>query len=272
MNIFKLAKFYESKYGLKAEAASIQDVMNDVKKEIVNAYKLYVDPKTAKEPAIAIFAQAGEPSAAKILAYMTALTAKIDTLAAKPALFYRAVNKVLENINSLDKAMKAGEKPVERLPKESVRNQLRHYKRTLGTVLQRLSSILVKQAKILQKFLITDIPLAGGLVVPERKPLSKEKLLMFTRTPAAQQYGLDNLDVMGQILAYPPLRESVTTLINAIDRGHIPIDGPEVAAEAKAIREWLDRQKQTNLPALQQEPSTSPATLFEEEGEEGQEG
>ncbi len=128
MNILKLAKFYEAKYNIKVEAASIQDVINDVKKELVNAYTLYVDPKTAKEPALAIFAKMGEGNAGKIIAYMTAMVAKIDMLAAKPSLLFRAINKVLESTAALDRAMKEGEAPVERLPKESVRNQLRDAK------------------------------------------------------------------------------------------------------------------------------------------------
>ncbi len=199
---------------------------------------------------------------------MTAMVAKIDMLAAKPSLLFRAINKVLESTAALDRAMKEGEAPVERLPKESVRNQLRDAKRKLGTVLQRLSSILVKQARIMRKFLPEEKPLAGGPVIPQRKPLSKEKLLMFMRTPGAQAYGLDNLDVMARILSYPELRERVTTLINAIDRGHIPQDGPEVAAEAKAIKTWLEMQKKTNLPALEQETKPATPTLFEEEEEE----
>ncbi len=89
------------------------------------------------------------------------------------------------------------------------------------------------------------------------------------RTPAAQFYKLDNIDVMQKILQYPETREKLTTLINAIDRGHIPADGPEVMAEARAIKSWLDSKEQTNLPALEQMPEKpGPATLFEEEGEE----
>jgi hypothetical protein len=93
---------------------------------------------------------------------------------------------------------------------------------------------------------------------------------MFMMTPGAQQYKLDNIDVMQRILQFPETREKITTLINAIDRGHIPADGPEVMAEAQSIRKWLDVQEKTNVSALENKPiftSTAPA-LFEEEGEE----
>ena len=73
-------------------------------------------------------------------------------------------------------------------------------------------------------------------------------------TPAAQHYKLDNIDVMQQVLSYPETREKVTTLVNAIDRCHIPADGPEVMAEAQAIRLWLNNKEKTNLSALEQVP------------------
>ena len=111
--------------------------------------------------------------------------------------------------------------------------------------------------------------IGGGAVEPQRKDLSKEKLLMFMKTPAAQLYGLDNIEVMTEVLSYPETKEKIVTLINAIDRGHLPADGPQVMAETRAIKSWLDAKK-TNLPALEQTPEkpAAPVSLFEEEEEE----
>lgn len=261
MKLTRLASIFELKYSLKAEAA-IQDVINDIKRDIINAYKLYVDAKTAKEPALQIFAEAGEPNAAKIIAYMTAMVAKINELGAKPSHLFKAVNKVLEYTTALDKFMKTEGFNPERLPNEATRNQLNHYKRTLGTVLQRLSYILVKQAKILQKFLPQDVPLSGEEIIPDRKPISKDKLRMY----GAVLFGSDNLDIMSKLLEDPEMRERITTLINSIERGNLSARDVKVMEEARHIKNWL--AEKTNVSALDKSPPAKlePGNLFEEKG------
>lgn len=266
MRLVRLAKLLELKYNLKSEAASIQDVINDIKKDIISAYTLYVNPKTAKEPALQMFADGGEPHCAKIVAYMTAMVAKIDTLAATPSHLFRAVNKILELCTLLDKELRGDKSSPNRLPGQSTLNQLHNHKRKLGTVLQRLSSILAKQAKLLRKFMPEESPLAGDATVPIPQPLSKDQLFMFMHTPAAQSFGLDNYDVMTQIQQYPELREQVRKIVNSINRGHNP-SSPEIMKEVQAIKEWLNRTQITNLPALEQTPEKPPTdtSLFEDE-------
>jgi len=158
-----------------------------------------------------------------------------------------------------------------RVTKDSERNYRERLKSKFEMIVSRLSSILEREAKKLQTTLPLGTPtgLEGGRVEPQRKELSKEKLLMFMRTPAAQYYGLDNIDIMTKALSYNDVKEKITTLVNAIDRGHLPADGPEVMAETRMIKSRLD-SKQTNLPALEQTPEkpAPPVSLFEQEEED----
>jgi glutaredoxin-related protein len=75
---------------------------------------------------------------------------------------------------------------------------------------------------------------------------------MFSRSLAAQRYGLDSLDVMEKVLFYPDLKQKITTLVNAIDRGHLPVDGPEVMSATKEIMDFF-KQKETNSEQFDEE-------------------
>lgn len=271
MRIARLAQIFELKHNLQSQGASIQDVINGVKENILTVFRMYIDPKTITSKsygAVPVFAEQGEPHCKKIMEQMYTLVAKLDVLAANPPLLFRAVNTILGTVSELDGAIKqtrSGKSP-EFIPTQQVLNKYRHELKKLEESLKRISSILVKQAKVLQKFLPSETELSGDVVVPERMPLSKEKLRMFTLTPAAQTYGLDDIVLLEKFLdTDPEMRELITTLINAIDRGRVPKDGPEVAAVAKSIKQRLKEQT-TNLPALEQTPENPPApvSLFEE--------
>jgi hypothetical protein len=262
----RLADILEYKY------AAIRKVtpLNVIRDGLINAYRLYVNKETAKEPVIQMVADAGEPFSAKLLDDMHNMIAHIDRLPAKD--LFHMVGQLLGDIRAVKedpaKTVRNFIHDAIRIRKESDRNYREHVKSKFEQALFRLSSMLEKSALELQHFTQLEGPLEGTVVEPERKQLSKEKVFMFMKTPAAQFYKLDNMDVMQQILQYPETKERLTTLINAIDRGHIPADGPEVMAEARAIKSWLDAKEKTNLPALEQMPEKpGPATLFEEEGE-----
>jgi len=249
MRIDRLAQLLELKYHLKsAVAPSIQDVMRGIKSEILTTYKVYIDPKTAAKSynAIPFFAQQGEVNCQQILEDMTDMVAKIDKLAAQPARLFRAVNEILGSISELDAIIKEGRESPERLDRQSQLNQYRHEVKKLEESLKRVSSMLVKQAKILQKF-VPGQELAGSVVVPRRKPLSKDKLLMFMKTPVAHSFGLDRMDMMTKLLEDHQLREKLTTVINAVDRGHLPVDGPEISATVADMVKTVER-KMTNTP------------------------
>jgi hypothetical protein len=259
---------------LKSEGADIQDIVNDVKKNIIGAYNLYVNSDKAKEPVLQMLANAGEPFSKSLLFEFEKMVGNIDALAAEPAKLFREINRILgalsENKSDPEKKVRNFIHNSIRVTKESEKNYRERLKSKFEMIVHRISSILEKQASILRAFLPEATPLAGGAVSPQRQELSKEKLLMFMRTPAAQNYGLDNMDIMSQVLSYPESKHQLITLINAIDRGHVPADGPMVAQTCAEIRRWLDDKQKTNLPSLEQSSEKQPpaVSLFEEEPEE----
>lgn len=272
MRLFRLADLLEHKYGLVSEGASATQV-EEVKRELLNAYKLYVNSKTAKEPILQMLADAGETFSKTLVSMFEGLIASLDKHS-NTQLFAR-INNMLGMINDMkndkDFPVRSFIHDAVRVTKDSERNYRERLKSKFEMTISRLSSILEREAKKLQSTLPLGAPtdLEGGRVEPQRKELSREKLLMFMRTPAAQFYGLDNIEVMTYALSYPEVREKITTLVNSIDRGHLPADGPEVMAETRAIKGWLDNKK-TNLSALEQAPEKpAPAvSLFEDEEEE----
>jgi len=268
MRMFRLADLFEHKYSSSSvvkTAASPADVLARAKDDILTNYKNWV---MGKYRALKILAEAGEPYAKLLYSHYNDLVANIDTYS--PVQIYNRVNKILSSINEMkaDKKYRESIHGMVEVKKESDRNYRENLKSGFETNISRISYGLEKVARVLRAF-VPDTEIGGGAVEPQRKDLSKEKLLMFMKTPAAQHYGLDNIEVMTEILSYPETKEKIVTLINAIDRGHLPADGPQVMAETRAIKSWLDAKK-TNLPALEQTPEkpAAPVSLFEEEEEE----
>jgi hypothetical protein len=99
MRLTRLAQIMELKYNLKSEAAAIEEVINSVKKDIVNAYNLYVNSDKAKEPVLQQLADAGEPFSKALVTAMEKMVSNIDVLAATPHLLFRHLNKILEVIH-----------------------------------------------------------------------------------------------------------------------------------------------------------------------------
>lgn len=253
----KLACLLTLKYGFIARGEETPKVlMTEIKKNIVNAFNLYVNADTAKEPVLQMLANAGEPYSAKIVAYMNGMVARIDELAGKPLNLFNAVNKILGVIdaakNSETEKIRDFIHNSVRAKTEKERNYRERLKSKVELMLHRISSILEKQAIFLQGMLLSDTALEGGSTQITRQELSKEKILMFMRSPAAQFYGLDDMDVITNLLQDSEMRGKITSLINAIDRGHTSIDAPEVMEEASIIKNWLDN-KATNVSALEEQ-------------------
>lgn len=245
MKIVRLAKLFELKYNFKSEAASLQEITNDIKNNIVNAHTLYINSATSKEPVLKILANAGEPFSKSLINIMDDTVNNIDELTYLQ--LFNRINKVLGSIKAIktdpDKKVRNFINDNVRISKESDKNYREHLKSKFEMIIYRISSILEKQAKILQKFIPKETPLAGGIANPERKELSKDKLLMFMHTPAAQSYGLDSLDTLALVLNDYDLRQKLTTLINSIDRGHTPINGPEIIKATQEIADALKLKK-----------------------------
>lgn len=251
MRLFRLAQLLTAKYNLQSNAASLEEVVNRIRQDLINAYTLYVNGDKAKEPVLQMLSDAGEPFSKAMIRSMEEIIAEIDSLSAVQ--LFNRINKMLEAIS----VMKGGSEIRDfihnntRARNEAERNRREHLKSKFEMVVARLSGVLEKQAKILRVLLPKDIPLEGGVVTPTRKELSKEKLLMFMHGLAAKRYGLDNMDTMTRMLAIPELRNKITTLINAIDRGHTPLDGPEVMKHAGEIRRIYDDRAATNEPFIE---------------------
>ena len=262
MKTYGLARVFELKYGLKPLTASKDDAFNQVKKDLINAYTLYVDSEKAKEPVLQIVANMGEPFSKRLIHSMEELIANIDKLSVQAV--FRRVNGILGSIravkNDPEKQVRNFIHDSVRVNKESEKNYREHVKSKFEVAIARISSILEKQARVLQSLIRLENPedeapgLEGGAVEPQRKELSKDKLLTFMRSPAAQNYGLDSLDTLTRILTYPDLKEKITTIINAVDRGHSPIDGPDVRMAVAEIMKIFNDRQQTNLTALEEKP------------------
>ena len=278
MKIHRLVQCFELKYGLKSLAASKQEMLDQVKKDLINAYTLYVDSQKAKEPVLQILANMKEPFAKKLIHSMEEMIANLDTLS--PSNLFRRINGILGTIRVMKddpkKTVRNFIHDTIRVNKESERNYREHLKSKFEMIVSRLSSILEKKAKVLQALIRLENPelegpsLDGGAVDPQRKELSKDKILMFMRTPAAQSYGLDSLEVMARVLFYPDLKAKITTIINAVDRGHTPIDGPEIKAAVIEIMKVFNERQQTNLSALEETPEkpAPPVSILGDEEKE----
>lgn len=266
--IKRLGKIFELKYGFVAEAASNDQIRKQVDKDVVLTYNLYVNSATTKEPVLQMLANAGEPFSKGVIDILSSIAKDIGQNSNTQ--LYTRLNNLMGMIH--DAKQKEGVRKFihdsVRATKESERNYREHLKSKFEMVIHRVTSLLDKQLKLLQTILPKglEVEQEGGRLEPQRKELSKEKLLIFMKTPGAQQYRLDDMDVMYQILSDPEMKQRLTTLVNAIARGHIPADGPAVSQEAQFIRNWLDQREQTNTTALENTPEKEPegTNLFDD--------
>lgn len=239
MRIHKLGRLFGAKYSVSNELISQASLKEEVKREILNAYKLYVDGSSPqnKEPIIQMLANSDEPICKQVISDMTELVANLDHPKHEKliALMQRVIDTLTpEAILQVREFIQSSTKGTN----EAQRNHRERLKSKFEDRVKRLVGIL---SKMLGKERVLD---------RTRMPITKEKLLVFMRTPSAEKYGLDDMDVMTRLLSYPELREKITTLVNAIDRGHMPLDGPEIAKETAELAE-LFRQKQSNEPFLE---------------------
>ena len=260
MRLIRLAKLLEFKYGAEKPSAPINQVLGQIINNIQNVYNLYVNFETANNNSLQIVADSKLPFAVELLDKMSKLmiaAKKSEPL--QPADLFRRIKEILDLITV---TMGAPKSPTRLALRQSIKDTVKikrqsdyNYRERLMSkfedAVDRINSILQKQARILKAFVPEEASVGGGNLGRTRMDLSKEKRLMFMKTPAAQKYGLDNFDVMTRLLSYPDLREKVTTLINAIDRGHLPVDGPEIMAETADIKALFDQKDATNESSLE---------------------
>jgi hypothetical protein len=260
MRVDRLAQLFERKYDLQAEAASTDQIRKQINKDVVLTYNLYVNGETAKEPVIQMLANAGETFSKTFIGIFKSIAKTVQE--SSNTQLYTRLNNLMGMIHDA-KQIEGVRKFIHdsvRVTKESERNYREHLKSKFEMVIHRVTSLLDKQLKLLKRILPKgmEVQQEGGVLEPQRKELSKEKLLMFMRTPAAQYYHLDDMDTMYQVLSDPIMKDKLTTLINAISRGHIPADGPSVMSEVQNIKLWLDNRAKNNAGAFEQEDTPTP--------------
>ncbi len=283
MKVYKIADYLSNKYNLSIYGADKPPALPlskpkkqripvprntknpditlyEVKQALLDAWNNYcnIDKVKDKWNIIALLAQADEKNSKQIISLMKDVVndlkktngdAIVDKLDNKPAyLLLTQVNSVLAVIDELQQDNSKKIRTIIHdsfvIKKESDKNRREMAKSKWEQVVNhKLSNVLNTQATILKTLVGSTEEIMGGSVEPQRRELSKDKLLMFMHTPAAQQYGFDSLDVLQKLLDYNETRQLLTTLINAIDRGHIPADGPTINAETKKIHEIFNQRK-----------------------------
>jgi hypothetical protein len=242
--------------------------MAEVKRDILDSYRNYFS-RSAKNSMLQYAADKGDPQTVELTYKMDKLVRDIDTTS--PVKLIKALNELL----GIMYKMKADPAKAAR---QAIRDSLRgHPERTIQHYLTTFEGFLSKAFSTLQKaavklqVIVPDVAVHGGAISRQRGELAIKDIMDFVKfTPVFRNYGLDSTDVMEQFLQDPELKQRLTTLINSIDRGHAPLDGPEVSRIAQEIKQKLDQKNQknqTNLPALEQ-PELPPINPEPEKAQE----
>lgn len=236
--MFRVAQLLELKYNLKAEGAPL-DYINDIKRDIINCYNLYLNSDKAKDPILQMLANNGEPFSKELVSSFEDLVANLNEYSLE-----QIFNRIRKIINMIADLKMNPQNPVRsfihdsvRVTKESERNYREHLKSKFENVIVNISGILEKKLKVLQKFVPNSDNLSEYSFEPRKKELSKARIYRFIKNQAdiSGVYGLDSLEAFERLLFYPDLKNRITTLINAVDRGKIPQDGPEVKSSINEI-------------------------------------
>ena len=234
MNIFGLGRVFAIKY---AADSSLRDVARDIKL-MANSYAL----DTSKKGIVHQLATMGDSFCKHLIEDMTSLVNEIDVLIEQPTqdslllIFADIINEIIENKDRVVSSIKHAFK----LNTEADRNYANMLAHKFDDRVTRIAEGLKRRIPTIKRYCspefieITKDVLAEG-VHAHRMDLSKMKLFIFSHSAEAQKYGLTSLDVLQKLLEYPSMREKLTTVINAIDRGHFPKDGPAILEEAQLI-------------------------------------
>jgi hypothetical protein len=240
--MFRIAQLLELKYNLKSEGNSLSSLISNIKRDIINCYNLYINSNKAKDPVLQMLADRGEPFCKRLISLIEDIIANIDTYSFKTLLF--KMNEVVEMIgemkNSRSNSVRSFIHDSIRVTKESEKNYREHVKSKFEMNILRIFSIFEKSVKSIQRFKNYQIDdLKEYSFDPKRKELSKARIYRFIQNQSdiASLYGINDLDTFEKLLFYPDLKNKITTIINAVDRGQIPKDGPEVKKSITEIME-----------------------------------
>jgi len=260
--VVRLAQLLELKYGLQSKAANISEdrIIAEVKRDVLDAFRNYFS-RSARDSMFQYAADLGEAQSSELVYKMDKLVKDLDKL--KPQKLMEALNDVIGLIYQMKQD-----------PTRAVRNVIhdsvpggtesqRNTRQRLLTKYERSMSMAfpaLQRAAIKLQVIVPNVAIHEGKISRERSELSKQQLIDFIiATPTFKTYGVDSLDVMEEFLSDPEMRQRLITLINAVKRGHIPLDGSQVQEFARQVKQLHNQRKQTNLPQLEEsEPPPQP--------------
>jgi hypothetical protein len=234
-------------------ADSLPEDIQEAKSAIVNCFELYVS-ENSKNPVLAILAGAGEKNCKKFISDYNKLLKLIE----KPSYFiiFEHLNEMVTDLFEMKKSVRETIDDIYKIKRQSDVNARAHLKSKFEMIRDRVFSILKKQAKIYEKWIVGDeknveekTRLNRNEVKVQPKELSKDTLLRFRLLPYSEKFGLGSEEIMERILFYPDLRRMVEHIINSISRGHDP-RGDEIKEETLAIKQNL-KLKLTNESSLE---------------------
>lgn len=251
MRTTRLAQIIEAKYRLTSLGASPNQVVLDVKRELQSAFRIHL---MGKDETVKWWADHGYDLAEEFVAVLSALGDPKNPNANTAAQLFFNINNALylstqmkhspNNIRAYRDKLVDNPANKGRLDKR-LDKELNQRISKMGTHLRYLDSILTKAAKQLQDAWpeLKQFPLQGKYEEQVRRRLSPDEISKFVKFhPEAARYGL-NEQVLQKLLMsdglmyFPEEREKLTTLINAVNRGHTPRNAGQILARVKDIIE-----------------------------------
>lgn len=245
--IARLARLLELKYGFKSEAAVDEArIIENAKRDVLDAFQHHFSDTAqgpmSRSPKGSIFrlmADAGDPMCERLVYRMDQLVGGLGEIT--PSKMLGVINDLLTQLefmksdeersvrNNIRKAFKGHSEAV-------IKSQLGRYEDSL----KRSHSLLKKAASKLQ-ILRPQTEVTTETITSQPGELTLAEMTAFVqRTPAFKSHGLDSLEVISVMNDDPALKRVMTKLVNAVNRGMIPVDGPQVQEAARQIREWVD--------------------------------
>lgn len=265
MKLASLAFILENKYNFTSFGQDEGKVLHEVKKIIKNAFMLYVNGATAKEPILQKLADANEPYSKALVSSMTKLVNELDNLS--PKQIFNRLNKIASSVyqmtqdhelavrNSIHNSVRAN-----REPEVNFREYL---KSKFGMALYRLSGQLVDATKLLANNLGIKSQTASKIPLPPPKSLGKDQHLRFLYGPKAKEVGIDSLELLEKFLHTNRGPHLLDEYIRSKSLH------PPVAEMIKNIVQKLkDASSQTMDPETIKTDNLTPEQLFQEDVEE----
>jgi hypothetical protein len=233
-----------------------QGVLEDIARDVKGALQSYVFDTTSKNPIIQYLDRRGYGGTIDLfvkylISESLTLYTKIDELIKEPVqdrllmIMMNIKNDILQGKKAVVEALKHSLK----LNNESSRNEANRLASKFDITVTNLADNLTRKGRIVYKYCSPEFQeiaadIIKAKVESQRMPLTKMQLFIFAHTPVAEKYGLTSIEILQRLLEDPEMREKLTTVINAVHRGHnFPKNGPEILEEAQAIAKRMQMQQ-----------------------------